>query len=300
MSPSADRMLTRWRSRNALVGDAEQLGQPAGGVVPPLVAQDRHAVLVAPHRVAERVAHQPLLVGQCQRLVPAGGEVAVGLGDRRQFELVHEGPHRPGCYRAVGRRVVPAVRHRSWDNGRRDDGDEGGAGAASRRARRRHAGRSGRRSAEPLWEHRLAELGKVADHVGANWLALYPYGPDGGDVGADVADAHGRRRRVHGRPPSWSPTAGRGSSARSRRCASPARRSTETTIAAALNAPGAVDPDLVIVLGPSHRLPPSLVWELAYSELVFVDVAWGDLQPAHLERAIDAYAHRHRRFGGLD
>ena len=51
---------------------------------------------------------------------------------------------------------------------------------------------------------------------------------------------------------------------------------------------------------PDHRLPPSLVWELAYSELVFVDVAWADLQPAHLERAVDDFAHRHRRFGGLD
>jgi undecaprenyl diphosphate synthase len=43
-----------------------------------------------------------------------------------------------------------------------------------------------------------------------------------------------------------------------------------------------------------------LVWELAYSELVFVDAGWADLQPAHVERAIDEFTHRHRRFGGLD
>ncbi len=75
---------------------------------------------------------------------------------------------------------------------------------------------------------------------------------------------------------------------------------TEASIAAGLNAPATVDPDLVVVLGPGHRLPPSLVWELAYSELVFLDVAWSDLQPAHLERAVDEFHHRHRRFGGLD
>ncbi len=37
---------------------------------------------------------------------------------------------------------------------------------------------------DPAWGHRLAELGKVADHVGAGWLALYPYGPGEDDGGA--------------------------------------------------------------------------------------------------------------------
>jgi hypothetical protein len=151
---------------------------------------------------------------------------------------------------------------------------------------------------DPLWEHRLAELGKVADHVGANWLALYPYGPDGDDV----PGPHKRTDVVGG----CAVTAAMEPDGRNRlvRAVEALRRAgapiTEASIAGVLNAPAAVDPDLVIVLGPSHRLPPSLVWELAYSELVFVDGAWGDLQPAHLERAVDAFAHRHRRFGGLD
>jgi len=67
-----------------------------------------------------------------------------------------------------------------------------------------------------------------------------------------------------------------------------------------LLAPASTEPDLVVVLGPSDRLPSSLVWELAYSELVYLDVAWADLAPDHLVAAIDAYRHRHRRFGGLD
>lgn len=150
------------------------------------------------------------------------------------------------------------------------------------------------------WEHRLAELGKVADHVGAGWLTLYPYGPDGSDP---TPAAPARRTDVVG---GCTVTAAAEPDGRARlvRAVEALRGAgspiDESTIAAALNAPATVDPDLVVVLGPSHRLPPSLVWELAYSELVFVDVAWSDLQPAHLEQAVDAFNHRHRRFGGLD
>jgi undecaprenyl diphosphate synthase len=64
--------------------------------------------------------------------------------------------------------------------------------------------------------------------------------------------------------------------------------------------PADVEPDLVLVLGPPTRLPPSLVWELAYSELVFEAVALGDLGPEHLRAAISDYHGRRRRFGGLD
>jgi len=55
-----------------------------------------------------------------------------------------------------------------------------------------------------------------------------------------------------------------------------------------------------VVLGSAHGLPRSLVWELAYSELVFLDVEWAQLSAAHLVEAIDSFAHRHRRFGGID
>ena len=75
---------------------------------------------------------------------------------------------------------------------------------------------------------------------------------------------------------------------------------TEATISAALNAPAAADPDLVVVVGAKHRMPPSLVWELAYSELVFLDTTWQHFGPGHLDEAIGSYAHRHRRFGGID
>jgi undecaprenyl diphosphate synthase len=73
----------------------------------------------------------------------------------------------------------------------------------------------------------------------------------------------------------------------------------ETAIAGVLMAPAPVEPDLTIILGPREHLPPSLVWELAYSEIVSVDAHWNDLAAAHVEHAIDEFSRRHRRFGGL-
>ena len=65
-------------------------------------------------------------------------------------------------------------------------------------------------------------------------------------------------------------------------------------------APAQQDVDLVIILGPPNQIPDSMVWELAYSELVFLDMSWSDLSDTHLELAIDDFNRRHRRFGGLD
>jgi hypothetical protein len=64
--------------------------------------------------------------------------------------------------------------------------------------------------------------------------------------------------------------------------------------------PAEIEPDLVVVLGPPDVIPDSMVWELAYSELVFLDLGWNDLTASHLELAIDDFTRRHRRFGGLD
>ena len=67
-----------------------------------------------------------------------------------------------------------------------------------------------------------------------------------------------------------------------------------------LSPPADADPDLVVVIGADHRMPPSLVWELAYSELVYVDTTWQHFGAGHLDDAIGSYAHRHRRFGCID
>lgn len=74
----------------------------------------------------------------------------------------------------------------------------------------------------------------------------------------------------------------------------------EETLSRAILMPAEVEPDLVVVLGPPDVIPESMVWELAYSELVFLDLGWGELTSNHLELAIDDFTRRHRRFGGLD
>ena len=149
------------------------------------------------------------------------------------------------------------------------------------------------------WADRLYEWGKVADHVGASWLTVRPFGPHDNASAAAVPireatvgtclavaepDDDGRARLT--RVVAGLQAAG--------------QAITEASIGAALNAPALVNPDLVVVVGAKHRMPPSLVWELASSELVFVDTTWQHFGPGHLDEAIGSYAHRNRRFGGID
>ena len=74
----------------------------------------------------------------------------------------------------------------------------------------------------------------------------------------------------------------------------------EDVLTQALLAPATQDADLVLVLGPPDRMPESMVWELAYCEIVFIDLDWSAFTANHLELAIDDFNRRHRRFGGLD
>ena len=74
----------------------------------------------------------------------------------------------------------------------------------------------------------------------------------------------------------------------------------EDVLSDAILYPADQEPDLVVVLGPANLIPNSMVWELAYSELVFIDLGWTEFVANHLELAIDDFNRRHRRFGGLD
>lgn len=60
------------------------------------------------------------------------------------------------------------------------------------------------------------------------------------------------------------------------------------------------EPDIVVIVGRPNVLPASLVWELAYAELVWVDSNWASLDVAVLDRALEVYAGRERRFGGVE
>jgi undecaprenyl diphosphate synthase len=66
-----------------------------------------------------------------------------------------------------------------------------------------------------------------------------------------------------------------------------------------LDAPDLPDPDLIIRTSGEQRLSNFLLWQAAYSELVFVPTYWPDFDRAALEGAIMEYRRRERRFGGL-
>jgi undecaprenyl diphosphate synthase len=66
-----------------------------------------------------------------------------------------------------------------------------------------------------------------------------------------------------------------------------------------LDAPDLPDPDLIIRTSGEQRLSNFLLWQAAYSELVFVPVYWPDFDRATLEQSIVEYRGRERRFGGL-
>ena len=72
----------------------------------------------------------------------------------------------------------------------------------------------------------------------------------------------------------------------------------EAALAARLYRPELPDPDLVIRTSGELRLSNFLLWQTAYSELVFTEALWPDFGEAELREALGAYASRRRRFGG--
>jgi undecaprenyl diphosphate synthase len=72
----------------------------------------------------------------------------------------------------------------------------------------------------------------------------------------------------------------------------------ENVFAANLFAPELPDPDLLIRTSGELRISNFLLWQVAYSELVFVDKLWPDFDERDLRSALADYASRRRRFGG--
>ena len=77
-----------------------------------------------------------------------------------------------------------------------------------------------------------------------------------------------------------------------------AREIDENVFAANLYAPELPDPDLLIRTSGERRISNFLLWQLAYTELVFVDTLWPDFDERDLRQALAEYASRRRRFGG--
>jgi undecaprenyl diphosphate synthase len=79
---------------------------------------------------------------------------------------------------------------------------------------------------------------------------------------------------------------------------------TRARMAAALGVVGhdrrpAPDVDLLIRTGGERRLSDFLLWESAYAELLFLELAWPDFAGKHLSAALEDFRRRERRFGGL-
>jgi hypothetical protein len=146
------------------------------------------------------------------------------------------------------------------------------------------------------WDERVSELGAVAANAGATFLTLRAFEP-----GNRPSESTGWERTVDGCHVIIDPCGdGRARFAQAMADLPGDEPVNEATVSEMLYAPADCEPDLIVVLGEPTRLPPSLVWELAYGELVFRPMAWNELTKDHLVEAIADFARRERRFGGLD
>jgi undecaprenyl diphosphate synthase len=80
----------------------------------------------------------------------------------------------------------------------------------------------------------------------------------------------------------------------------PSHKIDERAIARRLYEPDMPEPDLVIRTSGEYRVSNFLLWELAYSELVFTEVLWPDFRRENLAEAVREYQRRDRRYGGLE
>ncbi len=75
---------------------------------------------------------------------------------------------------------------------------------------------------------------------------------------------------------------------------------TEELINENLDTANLPDPDLLIRTCGEQRLSNFLLWQCAYTEFYYTDIAWPDFDKNELQKAVDAYGNRNRKFGGLN
>ena len=73
----------------------------------------------------------------------------------------------------------------------------------------------------------------------------------------------------------------------------------EDDLSAAMYTAHCPDPDLIVRTGGDQRISNFLLWQAAYAELYFTDTLWPDLTPAEIDRIVDDFYGRKRRFGGI-
>ena len=171
-----------------------------------------------------------------------------------------------------------------------------------------------RKTTPAQWKSQIDALVRSVGGVGVRWLSIYPYSGaatplERTEICNLIIEAHGGHRsgdRV-------SVVADGGLIVVIDTCADGQERFVnavaqlgvaqnidEAKLAATLLSPASGEPDLVLVLGSPTRGPESLMWELAYSELVFLNVPWLKCDVEHIQMAIGDFQRRDRRFGGID
>ncbi len=161
------------------------------------------------------------------------------------------------------------------------------------------------------WSSQLDTLVASVHESGARWMTMCPYSGDAGledNIATKVLQACGGQRV--GNRISFIAQDGLvvvvdmcadGRERFARSVASlKSKNLDEAKLRAAMLPPGFADPDLILIFGSPTRIPPSLMWELSYSELVFLDVSWRKCNVEHVQMAIDDFQRRDRRFGGVD
>lgn len=74
---------------------------------------------------------------------------------------------------------------------------------------------------------------------------------------------------------------------------------TEDIVQKYLYAPDLPDPDLLIRTSGEYRISNFLLWQIAYTEIIILDVLWPDFRPEHFYEAVLDYQRRERRYGGV-
>ena len=145
------------------------------------------------------------------------------------------------------------------------------------------------------WEDWAERLGAVAAEEGVTTVSVFPVS----GIGTVPPRVPPRQWAVHGVTlRALCEPDGRHRLAEVVNAWPPGQVLSEETLGRALAGPGG-DPDVVVVVGAPGRLPPALVWELAYAELVDLDRSWQEFSAEDLRTAMSDFRTRHRRFGGL-
>ena len=161
------------------------------------------------------------------------------------------------------------------------------------------------------WSQYISTLRFSTEQVGAQWLTVYPYSgfsttDDDSELmnkisescGASIVDG---KLILRGDPTVVIDVCADGQ----QRVVRAINEMTDTKVseknlASAILHPATSEPDLVVIFGDPTHLPPSLVWELAYSELVYLNTQWPHCNSEDIELAINDFQRRDRRFGGVD